>query len=86
MRMRLKRTHRGFAIYGEMKDSYNNKIRVQESSSVDPHCWIFCDGETDGQLDKATGTVIKSAPHLTVKQAKNLVKYLNKFIEHQENK
>jgi len=38
----MKRTERGFAIYGETTDSYGHGVTVQESSAAtDRFVWIF---------------------------------------------
>ncbi len=70
----MKRTQRGFRIYGEFKDSYCSEVRIQESSSaMGRFCWIFSHKANDQQTD--------FPPHLSVTQAKLMVKALTKFIE-----
>lgn len=71
---KLKRTHRGFAIYGEFRDSYDASIRIIESSA-DPliYCWVYIDGGGITNNDGAT--------HLTVAQARKLIKALELFIK-----
>jgi len=72
----MKRTERGFAIYGEFKDSYDASIRIIESSA-DPliYCWVYIDGGGITNNDGAT--------HLTVAQAQKLIKALEAFIKDQ---
>ena len=69
-------TSRGFAIYDEFVDSYNNVVRIQESSSAEgSYCWIFVD---DHKSDNPPGA------HLSIEQAKKLVEALQSFILHRE--
>lgn len=66
-----KYTPRGFRNYAEFSDSYGSTITVRESSSAERHCvWVFC--------RKPTGE--EFAPHLNKKQARMLIKALEKFI------
>lgn len=69
----MKRTARGFPIYSEFTDSYGSRIRVQKSSAalIDA-VWIFC--------DKHDGTG-EFTPHLTVAQAKRMIRGLQKFVD-----
>lgn len=76
-----RKTNRGFTIYSEFKDTYGGTVRIQESSSVLKRVWIFYDHPEDGKFDKASGTNIKMAPHLSIAQAKEIVRALQKFIE-----
>jgi hypothetical protein len=70
----VKKTSRGFKIYSEFTDSYGSKIRIQESSNAEKTCvWIFCNNDT-GHFSDPT-------PHLTVAQAKQVIKGLQAFIE-----
>jgi len=73
----MKKTPRGFAIYTEFKDSYLSDVRVQMSSSVLKRCWIFVKNE-----GKQAGSNLETdgAIHLDVKQAKRLIKALERFI------
>jgi hypothetical protein len=78
---RTKRTPRGFAIYGEYKDSRGNKIRVQQSSSAaGPRCWIFVENK-EGKDIVFSSTVGYQpvSPHLTKHQAKLLAGALLRF-------
>ncbi len=80
----MKKTNRGFKIYSEMKDSYGNSIRVQQSSAacIDA-CWIFTNGKDGSEcaFDSATQRHIAVSPHLTKAQARRLAKALLKFSE-----
>ncbi len=70
----MRHTQRFFQIYGEFKDSYGSEVRIQESSSAEGrYCWIFSHKANDQQTD--------FPPHLSVTQAKRVVKALTKFIE-----
>lgn len=73
---RMTKTLRGFTIYSEFKDSYGQAVRIQESSSATQrHVWIFCTTRDDDQLPK-----VCLGPHLTVSQAKRVIRALQKFI------
>ena len=77
----MKKTNRGFPIYTEFKDSYQQEVRVQQSSSMErAHAWIFCkkDGQ-DGVFH--LGRWQSYSPHLTVAQAKRVRMALKKFIQ-----
>jgi hypothetical protein len=78
---RLKRTNRGFAIYGEYKDTRGNKVRVQQSSSAaGPRCWIFVEDKDGKDIQFSTPTGYQSvSPHLTKHQAKLLAGALLRF-------
>lgn len=68
----MKRTDRGFDIYGEYKDSYGCLVRIQESSVAAKHCvWIF----TVDSLG------VNASPHLTKSQARRVAKALLKFAD-----
>jgi len=78
----MKKTSRGFNIYSEFKDSYNNQIRVQESSSAMKECvWIFCDYPEGKSVKFHAGDWQSAAPHLTKAQARKLAKALLKFAD-----
>ena len=69
----MRHTSRGFGIYSEFKDSYHSQIRVQKSSNAQLDAvWIFCKKADE---DK------NWAPHLTVAQAKRLIRALQKFVD-----
>jgi hypothetical protein len=73
----MKKTNRGFNIYTEFVDTYKSKVVVQESSSVLKRCWIYV--HNDGK-NPASNLVTDGAIHLDVKQAKYIIKALEKFI------
>lgn len=78
----MRHTARGFGIYSEFTDTYQNRIRVQHSSAAMMDAvWIFCDGESDGKMVVGSAKPFRSAPHLSVSQAKRLIRALQKFIE-----
>jgi hypothetical protein len=70
-------TPRGFRIYAEFTDEYKNTIRVQESSNVYGGIWIFCNDYTK--------LISASHPHLSIENAKTLIKALQEAIRHQED-
>lgn len=72
---RMTKTRRGFTIYSEFKDSYGQAVRIQESSSATRrHVWIFCTSPDDDRLPN-----ICLGPHLTVSQAKRVIRALQTF-------
>ena len=80
----MRKTHRGFGIYSEFKDTYGNTIIVQESSAATKHCcWVFTTNREGkcGTFNQATQSFISASPHLTKAQAKRLAKALLKFAE-----
>ena len=77
-----KRTSRGFRIYSDFRDSYGNRVRIQQSSAACMDAvWIFCDGESDGKMLPGDTKPFKSAPHLTVAQAKRVIRALERFVQ-----
>jgi len=79
----VKKTNRGFQIYGEYKDSKGSTIKIQESSGCGgPFVWIFCkdrDGKDVVPCVGAAGGHISIAPHLTRAQARRVAKALLEF-------
>ncbi len=76
----MKRTKRGFRIYGEFIDTYGNDIRIQQSSSAEKHCvWIFSERNGESVVCHL-GQWQSYSPHLDVKQAKKLITALQRFI------
>lgn len=73
---RMTKTLRGFTIYSEFKDSYGQAVRIQESSAATRKCvWIFCTAsDNDCQPKVCLG------PHLTVSQAKRVIRALQRFV------
>lgn len=70
----MKRTNRSFTIYGEIKHDYGGLVRVLQSSSAMKHAaWIFINNE-GSELEE------NDAAHLTVAQARKVIKALEKFI------
>ena len=80
-----KRTERGFAIYGEVRDNRGNVTRVQESSiAAGPYCYLFVhDAEGRGARPDPTSPTgaFAPAPHLTRAQARRLAKALLRFAD-----
>jgi hypothetical protein len=75
-----KRTPRGFAIYGEYKDSRDNTVRIQESSSAaGPHVWIFVKNKDGAEVIEHLGNHMAVSPHLTPAQARRVANALLKF-------
>lgn len=74
---RMTKTPRGFTIYSQFKDSDGQAVSIQESSSATQrHVWIFCTTRDDDGLPK-----VCLGPHLTVSQAKRVIKALQRFVE-----
>lgn len=80
----MKRTARGFAIFGTITDSYGNTITLQESSAGGgPFAWVFVrnrDG-VDAYIHKPTGSLQAVSPHLTRTQARRLARLLLRFAD-----
>ncbi len=75
---RLKRSHRGFAIYGEIKDTRKCVVRVTRSSAGGlPCCWIFVDDPMRVYREAP-------APHLSRAQAKRVIAALQRFVDGEE--
>lgn len=75
-------TERGFKIYGEIEDSYQNKIRVQESSAAcAARCWIFVKNHEGHSAYLHLGEMHAATAHLSVSQARELAKMLNAFAD-----
>lgn len=69
----MKKTSRGLKIYTDIKDSYGANVWVQDSSSaIKDCCWIYIEGGSIKDNNAAT--------HLTVAQAKRIIKGLEKFV------
>ena len=54
---------------------------AEESSSIEKRCWIFSH-DFEGKVAKEhMGELIAATPHLSVGQAKRLIRALEKFIK-----
>lgn len=90
--MRHKKTERGFS-YSEFKDSYGQKCVLQKSSSAiedkiwfgisNPKLTVFQDNKKGNYIvsDMPDNFSVNSKMHLTRDQVKNLLPYLQKFVE-----
>ena len=68
------RTERGFKIYSQFKDFNGEDVRVQRSSAIGRRLvWIFPEAKIH------MGEAVSGA-HLTVAQAKRVIKALERFI------
>lgn len=77
-----KKTDRGFRIYTEFKDRYQQTISVQESSIATEHCcWIFTKYPEGGDSKVHMGNTVVATPHLTKKQARMLANALLRFAD-----
>jgi hypothetical protein len=75
----VKRTPRGFAIYGEYKTS-RGSVRIQKSSSAaGPHVWIFSYDRDGNDAVIHLGKASACSPHLTPTQARRVANALLKF-------
>jgi hypothetical protein len=78
----VKRTPRGFSVYGEYKDANNQTVRIQESSRADgPLVWIFCNDADGSDAVMHLGKPTARSPHLTKAQARRVAKALLKFAD-----
>lgn len=80
----MKRTERGFAIFGKVVDSRGNTITVQESSDAGGiYAWLFSrnrHGET-ATVHHVTREPLAASPHLTRAQARKLAAILLRFAD-----
>lgn len=78
----MKRTNRGFAIYGKFEDSRGAQVRVQRSSEAGRKrfVWVFAAG------GMASGPSVEdsAAVHLDTRQARKLAQALMRFAEGRE--
>lgn len=77
----MKRTSRGFAIFGEYKDSKRQLVRIQKSSSIREAVWIFCQDSAGNSVDTVPGYTLAKCPHLTRHQARLVAKALLRFAD-----
>lgn len=76
----MKKTSRGFSIYGEYKDSRGNTLRVQKSSSaMEDAVWIFVKDKDGQEAYEHLGEIHAVSPHLTKAQARRVAAALMKF-------
>lgn len=75
--------HRGFRVFGEIKNDRHQKIVVKESSLAfeGPHCWIFC-GWQNEEIAKVMDH--EPTPQLSVQDARQVILALELFIEEAE--
>jgi hypothetical protein len=80
----MKTTERGFGVYADFTDRYDNQVRVQESSlATEPAIWIFCEpSEREARRYREIG--IAPSPHLTIEMAKLVRDALTEFIARSE--
>lgn len=73
--MKTKRTSRGFRIYAQFKDLYGCDVRVQASSLATKRAvWIF------PEVKQANTGEWLAGAHLSVVQAKRIIKALQRFV------
>ena len=78
----MKKTQRGFTIYGEFKDTKKQIIRVQQSSAACVEAvWVFATNPQQALLYPWDYGAPTYHPHLNRTQAKRLIKALTKFVE-----
>ena len=75
-------TDRGFAVFENFVDLYDNKVRVQASSLANIDAvWIFCDpGEKWIANCKRIGEDTPPHSHLNVEQAKKVIAALQELM------
>lgn len=76
--MAIRKTARGFRIFAEFKDDYGTPFNVVESSSVDPHCWIYYNDPEYGKWH--LGEKLPPALHLSPAQARRLIRALERWL------
>lgn len=78
----MNRTPRGFGIYIELVDRYDNEVRVQRSSLAgDRCCWIFCAPTAKSDFKNPNNP---PSPHLTADMARQVAKALLEFADGEE--
>lgn len=79
----MRKTNRGFKIYGEYKDSKGSMVKIQESSAMGgPYVWIFCKDYKGNDVNDCVGATdnrISVSPHLSRAQARRVAKALLEF-------
>lgn len=75
-------TERGFTIYTEFADTYDNQVRVQESSAgCGPRVWIFSNNAQGESAIIHLGSPQACTPHLDPKQAREVARALLEFAD-----
>jgi hypothetical protein len=78
----LKKTNRGFLIYGKLVDIYDQTVSVVESSSAEgPRVWVFCKDKDGREAIEHLGQLQARSPHLTPAQARRVAKALLRFAD-----
>lgn len=78
----MRKTSRGFRIYSEFTDLYGTRIKVQESSlATKKAVWIFRSNPNDGQPVAGSDKPSCMDPHLSVAQAKRLIRALQIWLK-----
>jgi hypothetical protein len=75
------RTVRGFVIYDEFKDTYTTTVRVQESSAVYSHCWLYVESEPVAEPQERTGQRVTLAIHLAPSGVARLIRALGDYLQ-----
>ena len=77
----MKKTLRGFNIYGSLTDSRKNKLRVQESSEIGPpRVWLFAQNKDGNDAIIHLGKPMSISPYLSKAQAKRLADMLMRLV------
>lgn len=78
----MRKTTRGFRVYGVYKDNRKNTITIQESSSAaGAFCWIFVKNKEGKEVYTHLGQHYAVSPHLNKRQAGWIANALLKFAE-----
>ncbi len=78
----MKRTQRGFSIYGAYKDSRGNTVRVQQSSACGgPFVWLFVKDAQGREVYEHMGQHTAVSPHMTRAQARRVAQALLRFAD-----
>jgi len=76
----MKKTQRGFLIYGQVTDALRQKVRVQESSEVGrPRAWIFAEDAGGKGAIMHLGLPQAVSPYLSRAHARRLAVALLRF-------
>ncbi len=82
--MRLKRTNRGFPVYGEFHDAVGCEVRLQQSSEIArvPFAWLFTKDVLGVYSNRIPGLHdMNIDPKLDVKAARKLIRVLQRYID-----
>ena len=72
-------TNRGFVHGEEIPSAYGGFVKVYQSSSIEPHIWVFV--TCPSNLNDQRSTPVESVGHLTLENARQLRDQLTYLID-----